>query len=38
MTTDLLICLYCDGTPGLARHGSDSASNPLIVPLVGYIF
>ena len=28
----------CDGTAILAKHGDDSAFNPLIVPLNGYIF
>ena len=28
----------CDSTAVLAKHGKDSTSNPLIVPLVGYIF
>ena len=28
----------CDGTANLDKHGSDSASNPQIVPLVAYIF
>ena len=28
----------CDGTAVLAKYVGDSASNPLIVPQVGYIF
>ena len=26
----------CDGTAVLTKYGSDSTSNPLILPLVGY--
>ena len=31
-------CSYCDGAAVLAKQRDDSVSNPLIVPLVGYIF